>query len=74
MQGPCRSLSVPRTARFDATMAFGTVPECHPFCALQVLFCGEELSYSFVYTSEALQDEPLVQVHTLSSDWVHSLP
>ena len=46
-------------------MAFGMVPELHPFGALQVLFCGEELSYSFVYTSEALQDESSVQVLVL---------
>lgn len=29
---------------------------------LQVLFCGEELYYSFVYTSEALQGDPLIKV------------
>lgn len=38
----------------------------HPV-VLQVLFCGEELFYSFVYTSEALHDEPSIQVCNTSS-------
>ena len=31
-------------------------------CKLQVLFCGEELPYSYRYTSEALQGEGDIQV------------
>ena len=29
---------------------------------MKVLFCGEELFYSYIYTSEALQDEQGIQV------------
>lgn len=32
---------------------------------MKVLFCGEELFYSYVYTSEALQGEQGIQVRTV---------
>lgn len=31
---------------------------------MKVLFCGEELYYSYVYTAEALQDEQSIQVRS----------
>ena len=34
---------------------------------MKVLFCGEELCYSYIYTAEALQDDQSIQVR-LSAD------
>ena len=33
----------------------------------QVLFCGEELYYSYIYTSEALQRDSDIQVCSMST-------
>ena len=34
---------------------------------MKVLFCGEELPYSYIYTSEALQHEPGIQVLAIAT-------
>lgn len=34
---------------------------------MKVLFCGEELQYSYIYTAEALQNDQGIQVRVLAS-------
>ncbi len=41
---------------------------------MQVLFCGEELPFSYKYTSEALQNEHGIKVITLLRDVTRPQP